>query len=346
MNIKIGDNILGLLNSYLKEKKINNLYIITDKNVNKFYFDYLYNNINECSFNSYILPPGEKSKSIDTVLSIYDDLIEKNIDRNTLIISLGGGVVGDIAGFVASSFKRGIDYIQIPTTLLAQVDSSVGGKVGIDYGGFKNIIGSFYFPNMVIIDITFLETLSNRDITCGIGEILKYGLISDYKLFEFVSSNISNIFEKDKGILLNIINKSIAIKRDIVNKDKYDKGIRKILNFGHTVGHSIEAYYKFSKYNHGEAVILGMIYESYIAKELGLIDDEYFNKIFKVLKKLVSPIKFKVEEINILLNIMKNDKKNMENDIVFVLPIYKGRVDIYSNIEKKIIINSLKGEWF
>ncbi|HSH37114.1 3-dehydroquinate synthase [Schnuerera sp.] len=346
MNIKIGDNILGLLNSYLKEKKINNLYIITDKNVNKFYFDYLYNNINECSFNSYILPPGEKSKSIDTVLSIYDDLIEKNIDRNTLIISLGGGVVGDIAGFVASSFKRGIDYIQIPTTLLAQVDSSVGGKVGIDYGGFKNIIGSFYFPNMVIIDITFLETLSNRDITCGIGEILKYGLISDYKLFEFVSSNISNIFEKDKGILLNIINKSIAIKRDIVNKDKYDKGIRKILNFGHTVGHSIEAYYKFSKYNHGEAVILGMIYESYIAKELGLIDDEYFNKIFKVLKKLVSPIKFKVEEINILLNIMKNDKKNMGNDIVFVLPIYKGRVDIYSNIEKKIIINSLKGEWF
>ncbi|MCF6466490.1 3-dehydroquinate synthase [Clostridium sp. Cult2] len=345
MKIKIGKNILNELNSYLKDIGVKNLYIITDENVNNLYEDYLYENVKEFDFTTYVLAPGERSKSIDTTFSIYDNLIENNIDRNTLILSFGGGVVGDITGFVASTFKRGINYIQIPTTLLAQVDSSIGGKVGIDYGGLKNIIGSFYFPNLIIIDVIFLKTLSKRDIISGLGEILKYGLIVDYNLFKFVSSNLSNIYRKDINILLEIINQSVSIKKNIVNMDKYDKGLRRILNFGHTIGHGIEAYYNFTKFNHGETVILGMIYESYIAKEKGLIDDIYFEEINDVLKKLVMPIKFNIEEIERLIKIMRNDKKNFDGNIVFVLPIGEGKVEVFNDIDEKIIKKSLKGEW-
>ncbi|MCF6464079.1 3-dehydroquinate synthase [Clostridium sp. Cult1] len=345
MKIRIGKNIVGQLDSYLKEARIDDLYIITDENVNGLYSSCLQEVIKKYNANFFILSPGEKSKTIETLLSIFDNLIDKNIDRDALIIGFGGGVVGDIAGFVASIFKRGIDYIQIPTSLLAQVDSSIGGKVGIDYGGLKNIIGSFYFPKMTLIDINFIKTLSKRDITCGLGEILKYGLIADYNLYEFTSLNLGNIYGKDEDTLLNIINKSISIKKDIVNRDKYDKGLRKILNFGHTIGHSIESYYNFNKYNHGEAVILGIIYESYISMELGLIDEEYFDKIYRVVKSLVTPIKFNLKEIKTLINTMKNDKKNIDGRIVFVLPTGKGKVDIFNDVDDKTIINSLKGEW-
>lgn len=345
MDIKIGENILKELDYYLKGKEINKLYIITDENVNRLYMDYLKEQVKDYDLITYILKPGEESKSIDTILSIYDDLIKNNIDRNTIIISFGGGVVGDIAGFVAATYKRGLKYIQIPTTLLAQVDSSVGGKVGIDYRGFKNIIGSFYFPETTIIHIGFLKTLPLREITCGLGEILKYGLIYDYSLFQYITSYIDNIYSKDLTNLLPIVKKSIAIKEEIVDKDRYDTGMRKILNFGHTIGHSIETYYDFTKYNHGEAVILGMVYESYIAKEMELIKDRYFQEVFSSLRKLIPLIRFSQREIEDLIDIMKNDKKNIDDNIGFVLPIEKGEVDLFYNIDEKLIVKSLKGEW-
>jgi len=184
---------------------------------------------------------------LDTVTSIYDHMIEYNMDRNTLILSFGGGVVGDITGFVAATYKRGLKYIQIPTTLLAQVDSSFGGKVGINYRNYKNIIGSFYLPEITVVDIDFLRTLDRRQIICGLAEILKYGLIYDYDFFVFVSSNINRIYNLDSCVLFKVVNRSIEIKEQIVKKDLYDKGIRQILNFGHTIGHSIESYYDFSK---------------------------------------------------------------------------------------------------
>lgn len=341
----IGNNILCELSKYLKYKNINNLYIITDETVNNLYMDYLKSFIDDWTLNIYVIPSGEKSKSIETVLLIYDDMIENNINRDTMILSFGGGVVGDIAGFIASTYKRGLKYIQIPTTLLSQVDSSIGGKVGIDYGGYKNIIGSFYFPKITYIDMCFLSTLPYREIICGLGEILKYGLIYDYELFRFTKNNIDNIHRKDLTTLLTIIERSVAIKKEIVSKDKYDYGLRRILNFGHTIGHSIETHYGFTKFNHGECVILGMIYESYMGKDLGLIDDEYFNEIHGILGELVKPIKFNENEIKDLLNFMKNDKKNINDNITFILPCDKGKVDIYYNISQEKIIKSLKGEW-
>lgn len=346
MEILTGNNILAGLDSYFKDNGYDNLYIITDHNVKYYHGKYLSSLLKGYNYKFYSIPPGEKSKSIDVVLSIYDDLIENQIDRESLIIAFGGGVVGDITGFVAATFKRGIDYIQIPTTLLAQVDSSIGGKVGIDYKGLKNIIGSFHFPKLILIDIQLLKTLSNRDITTGLAEILKYGLIADYDLFNYISSNLSKAYNKDEHFLLDLVNKSISIKQDIVSRDKFDKGERRILNFGHTVGHSIESYFDFSQYNHGEAVILGMIYESYIGKEVGLIDDDYFWEIYNSLTKLITPLKFNDLEIKYLLEIMENDKKKLNDQTILILPIGKGKVGIFNDVDVDLIINSLKGEWF
>ena len=255
-------------------------------------------------------------------------------------------MVGDLAGFIASTFKRGIAYIQIPTSLLAQVDSSIGGKVGIDYRGLKNIIGSFYFPQLVFIDVSLLKTLSYRDVICGLAEILKYGLISDYHLFKYACSNFDKVFNKNEDLLLELVNSSVHIKQEIVKKDKLDKGERRILNFGHTIGHGIESLYDFNKYNHGEAVILGMIYESYIGMEMGLIDSSYFIEIYNSLIELIKPIRFKEDEIKSLLDLMRNDKKNLDNKFIFILPTGKGQVGVFDNIDTDLIIKSLKGEWF
>lgn len=345
MEIIIGENNFNRLKKYLQDNNMDKLYIITDNIVHDLYIDYLKKSLIDFDLIIYILTSGEESKNMKNVFSIYDNLLQKNIDRDTVILSFGGGVVGDIAGFVAATYKRGLKYIQIPTTLLAQVDSSVGGKVGVDYGGYKNIIGSFYFPEIVITNTLFLNSLSTREIICGLGEILKYGLIYDYSLFEFTRDNIKNIYGKDLRILEFIVKKSICIKDEIVSKDKYDRGLRQTLNFGHTIGHSIESYYKFNKFNHGEAVILGMIYESYIAKEIALIDEKYFEEIYIVLKELVNPIEFTEKDIDSLIHIMKNDKKNINNKIAFILPNGRGKVDLYDKINKEIIKKSLSYKW-
>ncbi|NLJ78228.1 MAG: 3-dehydroquinate synthase [Tissierellia bacterium] len=345
MDIIIGENCIGKLNEYLRSNRATELYIITDDNVNALHMEKLKEVIKGYDMNTYTLSPGEESKSISTILSIYDDLIENNIDRDAIILSFGGGVVGDIAGFAASTYKRGLKYIQIPTTLLAQVDSSVGGKVGIDYGGYKNIVGSFYFPELTLVDIQFLDTLKDREIICGLGEVLKYGLIYDYDLFQFTMDNMEQIYNKDLDILLQIIRRSITIKEEVVNRDRYDTGLRMILNFGHTIGHGIEAYYDFGRYNHGEAIILGMIYESKIAYRMGLIDEKYFQTIYQGLRKLVAPVKFNGYEIEQLIHRMKNDKKNKGDRIAFILPISRGKVKLHMDVDEGLIAESLKGEW-
>src|SRR5699024_2920531 len=240
---------------------------------------------------------------------------------------------------------RGVNYIQIPTTLLAQVDSSIGGKVGVDYKGLKNIIGSFYFPIKTIIDVEFLKTLNNREMISGIGEVFKYGLIEDYNFFNYVKKNIENILEKNDQVLIYLVEQSVNIKKKIVKLDELDNGVRRKLNFGHTIGHSIEGLYNFDKYNHGEAVILGMLYESFISKEIGLIDTIYFKKIYDTLTKLITPIHFNEEEKNKMINIMDHDKKNVNNKIGFILPVGRGRVNIFYNIQKTTIKKALEGKW-
>lgn len=333
MGYKIVDNIWNELKDYTKR---DNFVLITDENIYKLYKDDIERLLNGKD-NIHLIKSGEKNKSLDELVRIYDFLITKDIDRKGIIFSLGGGMVGDLVGFAASTFKRGINYVQIPTTLLSQVDSSIGGKTGIDYKGYKNIIGSFYVPLETLIDIKFIKTLSKREITSGLGEIIKYGIISDYSFLRYVQENIEKIYSRDEDILSYIVEKSVEIKSSIVKMDKLDLNLRQILNFGHTIGHSIESLFNYENYYHGEAVIIGMIYESYIAYRKGLIDFDYYNEIRNTLINLIDPYKFNEEEVNILLDFMRNDKKNKDGKIGFILPITKGKVEIFYNIEETLV---------
>jgi 3-dehydroquinate synthase len=249
------------------------------------------------------VPMGETSKSIDVAYTIINEMIEENISRGALIIALGGGVVGDLTGFIASIYMRGIDFIQIPTTLLSQIDSSVGGKVGINSENMKNSIGSFYQPKVVLIDPTTLNTLSEKEFNNGIAEMIKYGLIADKSLFY-------DILEKDvKENIEYYIYKCIEIKRSVVVNDEFDTGIRQILNFGHTIGHAIE---QDSKYNllHGEAVSVGM--------NLMSLNTTYHDDIVKILNKYSLPLTYKYDKETIY-NIIKTDKKVKNNKLNIIV---------------------------
>jgi len=348
VEIVMGKDLFSNVQEFLNKNNKRSIYIITDENVAKIHLKSLISFLSSFHVGVHVLEPSEKSKSLDVVEGIYGDLIENNYDRSTTILSLGGGVVGDISGFVASTYLRGVDYIQIPTTLLAQVDSSIGGKVGLDFGKYKNMIGSFYFPIANFIDVKLLNTLDKRELTSGLGEIIKYGIIKDYDFFKYVTTNISKIYDCDENILLNIVEKSVSIKSEVVNKDERDKGIRRILNFGHTIGHGIESLFGFNTYNHGEAVILGMMYETYISKEIGLIDDEYFNEIINTLINLVPSkpnIETRDDSLSQIVDIISHDKKNVNGNIVFVLPVRQGEVEVFDDIDIELIKSSLKGDW-
>jgi len=291
----------------------------------------------------YIIPAGENSKSLEMAKSVYDKLLREKFDRHSLIIGFGGGVVGDLAGFVAATYMRGINLIQIPTTLLSQVDSSVGGKVGVNFNNIKNIIGSFYQPNKVIIDIDTLNTLSERDIKSGLAEIIKYGIISDYKLLNVID-NINDISNMDSKLIKLLIKRSLEIKKNIVKEDTFEKGKRKILNFGHTIGHGIESLDNFKRFRHGEAVALGMLSEAYISKELGFISTEYYQEIKKIVKKITQDNIFTQREKEVIMENIKLDKKNMDENIVFILPISHGKVKIYENEINESLIKRSLGE--
>ncbi len=337
MVTKMVDNIWDELLPFIHR---DNFIFLTDRNVYNLY-KYEINNLINGRENIYIMEPGEKSKGLQELTNVYKTLIRNSIDRQGMILSLGGGVVGDLAGFAAATYKRGINYIQIPTTLLAQVDSSIGGKTGIDFSGEKNIIGAFHFPSISLIYTSFIDTLPKKEITSGLGEIIKYGLIEDYDFFIYTIKNINKIYNRDKRILSSIINKSIEIKTSLYENDRFDQGIRQNLNFGHTVGHGIEALFNFEKYNHGEAVILGMIYETSIAYEKGLISKEYYEEVVSTLKPLVELKKFNEEQIELIIKHMKNDKKNKASNIRFILPTDKGIVNIFDDIDEMTIIKAL-----
>lgn len=345
MNIKIGKNLDRDIVKYLRKLDFNKIFLLTDRNIYKYHEKYIKNIVKDFDHRLMVIDSGEKEKNIDTVLKIYDGLIEGNFNRNDLFLGFGGGVVGDIGGFISSTYMRGIKYIQIPTSLLSQVDSSVGGKTGFDYKGYKNIIGSFYRPIYSFIDINLLKTLDNKNLLSGIGEVLKYGLIYDFNFYKYIVENKFNIINKDLDTLEYIVEKSIETKMYFVERDEKDFGLRRKLNFGHTIGHSIESFYDFKKYSHGQAVILGMQYEIYIGFLTNTIDESYKEKTLKSLAEFIEPIKFKEKEINSLLDIIKMDKKNMSKNISMILPVGEGRVEFFEKIDEDIIKKALKGEW-
>lgn len=295
--------------------------MITDTNVDKYQAD-------ECmkAFESvgldvkkFVIETGESNKNLDTVRQIYDFLITLKLDRNATIIALGGGVVGDIAGFVASTFLRGINFVQIPTTLLAQSDSSVGGKVGVDFKGHKNIIGSFYQPKLVYINVNSLKTLPKRDLSSGLAEVVKHGIIKDEEFYEYIDENAEKIMNLDERVLQYIVKVNCSIKGSVVEKDERESGLRAILNFGHTIGHAIETVMDF-KLLHGECVSLGMVAVFNLANYLDLIDDYATQKVKETLEKINLPVSLKGIDVEKVYNQMFYDKKIVGDKLKFILP--------------------------
>lgn len=319
-NIKIGKGILKEIE--FQKFGASKYVIITDSNVKKLYGKKLQKLIRnqECQVGLFDFPAGENSKNLTQVERIGRKLIKEEFDRNSMIIALGGGVVGDLAGFVASFYERGIAYIQIPTTLLAQVDSSIGGKTGADIPEGKNLFGSFYQPKAVFIDIEFLKTLPEEEIKNGLAEVIKYGMIQSYELFEHLEQNFS---KRNDGFYLKIIKKSVAIKAKIVEKDEREEELRKILNYGHTIGHAIEAAEEY-KISHGGAIGLGMVYEGEISNRLGLLNKKDLERQNRLIQNVGLPITYKGNLDN-LIEIMKRDKKAKSEEINFVLPTMIGK---------------------
>ena len=320
-DILIGTDILGNLKDLIGGNSEQN-FIITDKNVDVLYGNYL-DTLN--NYEKIIIEPGEHSKSIDVTTDVLKQMLVKGASRKSQVIAFGGGVVGDLAGFCSAIYMRGIPLIQIPTTLLAQVDSSVGGKTGINLLHYKNSVGAFHQPAKVIIDTGLLKTLPRREVLSGIGEIIKYGIIYDYNFFKYVVKNIDEIKKCSDGIMPYVIKRCCEIKADIVSRDEREEGLRKILNFGHTFGHALEGITDFSKYAHGQSVIIGMYYETIMAKKMGIIDEKYAEEILNFLDNLGMDLNIDDYSIPGLIDRMSKDKKNIDGKVSFILPVAAGK---------------------
>lgn len=323
--IHIEENLLEHISEYLDDR--DKYLLITDENVDKLYGDLVLNSLGEKKIYKFIIKPGEESKNLSTVEEILAHMIDLGLTRKSGIIALGGGVVGDIAGFCASIYMRGIPFIQVPTTLLAQVDSSVGGKTGVNMEKGKNMVGSFYQPKSVIIDTNTLKTLPSRELISGIGEIIKYGIIWDYDFFKTIDKNLENILNLHEETIKSIIKRCCQIKAEVVSKDEREAGLRKILNFGHTMAHALESISNYKRYTHGEAVLIGMYYEALMAKNFGYITEDYFKEIESLIKRLDISLDISHFNKNSLIDIMLNDKKNQEGKISFIFPKGKGKVE-------------------
>ena len=283
------------------------------------------------------LPAGERYKTLKSVSKIYDVLIKEKFERNSSIIALGGGVIGDIAGFVAATYLRGIPYIQIPTSLVAQVDSSVGGKTGVNHPLGKNLIGAFYQPSLVWIDVEVLKSLPRRELVAGMAEVVKYGVIADDQFFSFIEENYKKILSLEQEVLIHTVERSCEIKAMVVSADEREKGLRAILNFGHTIGHAIETVTGYKRYKHGEAVSLGMVCAARLASIMGICHQDIFLRIKRLCKLLGLPTSIPGMEFEALWDILQRDKKVINGKVRFILPVRLGEVKIIEDVGREML---------
>ena len=333
--IIIKENVFeDIPNDLKKNFNFGKIAIVTDHIVEDLYAKRLYENLkkNQIKAEIFSFPAGEASKNIDTVISLARALIQKNFDRKDIIIALGGGVVGDVAGFLASIYLRGIPYIQIPTTLLAQVDSSVGGKTGVDLPEGKNLIGTFYQPAKVYIDPLVLKSLPTEEIKNGLAEVIKYGCILKRRLFSFFSKKSKELYNLNSQDLEYIIFESISAKAYVVSKDEKEKDLRRILNFGHTIGHAIETELNYS-IPHGLAVAVGMVIEAKISEILGIAEESVSEPLIKLLKSLDMPYEISHLFSNLdpskLISHFSKDKKVWKGKLTMVLLKKIGKAQFY-----------------
>ncbi len=304
--------------------------VVTDPNIDRIYGAEIRKSLKASHFIPLTIrvPAGERHKTIEQVERIYDILIRRRFERSSTLIALGGGVVGDMTGFVAATYLRGIPYIQCPTTVVAQVDASIGGKTGVDHKSGKNLIGAFYQPKMVYIDPETLRTLPEREFVAGLAEVVKYGVITDSDFFSYLEGNAALILARDPRALLYCIRKSAEMKAHVVASDERESGLRRILNYGHTFGHAIETLTDYRRYQHGEAVSIGMVAAARLSHALGLLSKEGVERQGALLKRLGLPTTLPNLTLNSILGAMRQDKKVKSGEIFFVLPEKIGSVRI------------------
>lgn len=323
------------------------LCIITDSKVNHLYSEEVCEVLKDkCkAVVVFSFPDGEKSKNLDTVKDIYEFLIQHKFDRKDMLFALGGGVVGDITGFAAATYLRGIDFVQIPTTLLAQVDSSVGGKTGVDFDQYKNMVGAFYMPSLVYMNLSVLKTLDDRQYYAGMGEVMKYGLIKNASFYEWILDNMYEIHERDMDTLEDMVVKSCTYKKLVVEKDPTEKGERAILNFGHTIGHAIEKAKNFELL-HGECVALGCVAAAFISWKRELLSMEEYYEIRDMFVPFNLPITIDDIDPDEILRLIASDKKVEGDKIKFILLKKVGKAFIDTSVTKDEIMSGIQEIYF
>lgn len=317
--------------------------IVTDENVCPLYAGTLTDGLTAAGFTVAMVTvkPGEGSKSLTTANAVFTEAISEGLDRKSPIIALGGGVVGDLAGFVAATYLRGVPFIQVPTTLLAQVDSSVGGKTAVNHELGKNLIGAFYQPNLVVIDPTALETLPERELKAGLAEVIKYGVIADQNFFADLAAAAAALLARDPAALATVIGRCCELKAEIVAQDERESSLRMLLNFGHTVGHAVEAVGGYSEYNHGEGVAIGMHAAGLISKGMGVCKHEDVEILQQLLSRMGLPLKAPGYSPQALMSYLQRDKKMESGKINWVLMTGIGQVKITREVTDSAIKEAL-----
>ena len=317
--------------------------IVTDSQVAPIYLEEVKKELEQPDRDvlSYVFPCGENSKNLNTVQEVYEFLIENHFSRNDCLIALGGGVVGDLTGYAAATYLRGISFIQVPTTLLAMVDSSIGGKTGVDFKGYKNMIGAFHMPRLVYINIKTIETLEERQFYSGFAEAMKSALIKDAIFYEWLIDNMYEICDRDLDICSELVLRSLAVKKMIVEKDPYENGDRMLLNLGHTIGHAIEKYKNFQLL-HGECVALGCVAAAFISYKKEMLSMEEYYEIRDMFVPFCLPISIEDIDENRILEYTKSDKKMENSHIRFILLKKIGRAVIDETVTDEEIINAVK----
>lgn len=344
-SVHVGAGLLSSVTTMLAGRGLSkDVCIITDRNVARHYLGPLRRQFKEHGFvvEDILLPPGETQKSLTTANRIFTQLLRAGMGRSVTVVALGGGVIGDLAGFVAATYQRGVKLVQIPTTLLAQVDSAVGGKTAVNHALGKNMIGAFHQPDMVVADIDTLKTLPVREFFCGLGEVVKYGIILDEALFSYVENHLDEVFALKNETLVHVSSRCLSIKAGLVSRDERESGERIVLNCGHTIGHALETAGKYRLLKHGEAVLMGLVAESFIAKELGMLSETEYRRIVALVSRI--PIKVRTSSLkeSTILAAMSRDKKSVRTKKRFVLPVRVGETRAVDNVDDPLIRESLK----
>ena len=327
--IYIGSNILDDLPLHLEEVEFpQRIALITNDKVNGLFGDQVLNSLRSSGYSVtlILISDGEEFKNLATLEQIYYELIKNNFDRGTGLIALGGGIIGDIVGFAAATFLRGVPFVQIPTTLLAQVDSSVGGKTAVNHSLGKNLIGAFYQPQLVLIDVNTLNSLDSREVSAGLAEVVKYGIIKDHDFFCWLEANIESIEARETSSLISAVKRSCQIKADIVEVDEKEGSIRAYLNYGHTFGHAVETLAGYGQWKHGEAVSIGMVVAAKISQSLDMCSAEDVARIVGILKRLNLPVEPPKFPLNDYVSAMQRDKKVKQGTLTLILNQQIGNV--------------------